>query len=160
MKNVVYEQITESVDVQTGETFQLSSTKKYKVETEPEYIKMYIRDIARLRDVPKGMDRILLTLVRNMGYNNLIPAYMPIKKMIAHDLGISVSYLNNAIDIFHKKGILIRIARGMYIADPELFAKGKWEDIKKLRLVIEYNQNGTKKLQSNIPEEIQLKLGI
>jgi len=148
-----------TVDVETGELIEISSEETYVVEKEPEYIKMYISDIARLSNIPKGMDSILMSFVKHMGYNNVIPVYMPIKKMIANDLGCSVSYINKAIDVFYKKGVFIRAARGMYIADPNLFARGSWSDIKDLRLVIDYKANGTKKLASNLPEQMQLKLG-
>lgn len=48
----------------------------------------------------------------------------------------------------------------MYITDPNLFGKGKWTDIKKLRLVVEYDKDGTKKLSSNLSKELQLRLGL
>jgi DNA primase len=72
--------------------------------------------------------------------------------------------LNKAIDTFYKKGLFIRVARGVYMADPELFARGKWEDIRELRLVIDYvtDDNGrtTKKLKSDLSESVQLRLGL
>ena len=95
-----------------------------------------------------------------MGYNNVIPTFKPIKEMIAKKLNISYHTVDKSVKLFRKKGLFIPIARGMYIADTELFAKGKWSDIKNLRLVIEYRENGEKKLKSNLPQQIQLKLGI
>ena len=100
-----------------------------------------------------------MELIKSMGYNNVIPAYKPIKEMICRNLGIKMDYLNKSIDAFYKAGLLIRLHRGIYMADPELFARGKWEDIKNLRLVIEYKKDGTKQLKSNLPQEVQLKLG-
>lgn len=159
-KNISYESISHTIDADTGEVISVSSVQKYKVENEPEYIKMYIHDIIRLKDIPNGMKDIFLAFVRNMSYSNVIPTYKPIKQMLSNDLGVSISYIDNAITEFYKKGLFIRIARGMYMADPNLFAKGKWEDIKQLRLVIEYDQGSKqKKLKSNLPEEVQLKLG-
>lgn len=150
---------TSVVDGETGEIIETELVEVYKGEREPDYVKMYIRDIARLSELPKGMDSILMALIRSMGYNNVIPVYKPIKKMISKDLGVSISYINKSIDAFHKKGIFIRMDRGLYLADPELFARGSWRDIKELRLIIEYHQNGTKKIKSNLPEQMQLKLG-
>lgn len=152
--------ITNTVDLDTGEIKESVTTKSFQVEREPAYIKMYIEDVARLKQLPPGMQPILMELIKGMGYNNIIAAYKPIKMMICSNLGIKMDYLNKAINTFYKKGLLIRLHRGIYIADPELFARGKWEDIKNLRLVIEYNQDGTKSLKSNLSEEVQLKLGI
>lgn len=102
---------------------------------------MYVDDITRINDLPIGLSPILLELVKQMGYNNIIPAYKPIKLMVCKRLGISLNYLDKSIQKLDKKGILIRLHKGIYMADPNLFARGKWEDIKNLRLVIEYKKD-------------------
>lgn len=158
-KKITQQTTTIHLNEETGQVISSDSTKTYMVDKEPDYIKMYISDIARLKEIPAGMDKILFSLLKGMGYNNIVPVYMPIKQMIANDLGVSINYINKAIDKFYKAGLLIRHARGLYIADPQLFARGKWEDIKDLRLVIDYKSDGTKKLQSNLPEKVQLQLG-
>mgnify|MGYP001180218860 CR=1 FL=1 len=150
---------TISINHETGEIIESAETKTYVVDREPAYIKVYLDDIIRLNDLPKGMARILMEMVKTMGYNNVFVAYMPVKKHICEKLGIKIDYLNKCINTFHKKGLLIRKDRGVYIADPNLFAKGKWEEIKDLRLVIDYKKDGTKELKSNLPEQVQLKLG-
>lgn len=132
----------------------------FLVDREPDYVKFYIQDIGRIKDITSTQNEVLLAFIRHMGYNNVIPTYKPIKLMVAKDLNISLNTVNKAVSEFSKKGLFIPIARGMYLADPELFGKGKWSDIKSLRLVIEYKQDGTKKISSNLPEQIQLKLGL
>tara|TARA_B100000809_G_scaffold1247_1_gene1444 strand:- start:594 stop:1082 length:489 start_codon:yes stop_codon:yes gene_type:complete len=159
IKKVIQAKQTTKLDMNSGELLEMETEETYIVEREPDYIKMYISDIARLSDIPKGMDKILYAFLRNMGYNNVIPVYMPIKKMIARDLDKSVSYINKCIDEFYKKGLFIRAARGLYIADPVLFARGSWKDVRDLRLTIDYSGN-KKKLKSNLPEQMQLKLGL
>ena len=157
-KKINKETLERTIDHETGEILNEVKNQSYMVDREPDYIKMYIHDVTRLKDLPNGMAPILLELLKQMGYNNVIPAYKPIKQMVCDRLGIKLDYLNKAIGEFYKKGLLIRTHRGIYLADPELFARGKWEDIKNLRLVINYNKNGTKKLKSNLPEEVQLRL--
>lgn len=157
-KKITHSQ-TKQIINEDGEILETEIINTFRVDKEPDFIKMYISDINRLNDLPKGMDVILMALLKTMGYNNVIPVYMPIKKMITKELNISVAYLNKSIEAFYKKGIFIRLARGIYMADPELFAKGSWNDIKKLRLVIDYQKDGTKALKSNLPEEMQMKLG-
>lgn len=157
-------QITDVVNTDTGEVVQLIKSQTYGVEKEPPYIKMYIEDIAKLSDIPSGMSPILIELISQMGYNNIIAAYKPLKLITCRKLGISIDYLNKAIQEFYEKGLFIRVARGVYMADPELFARGKWEDIKELRLVVQYNtevkgKGPAKQLKSNLPQEVQLKLG-
>lgn len=159
-KKVSQSTVKEIVDSETGEVIEVISTNTFGVDKEPPYIKMYIDDIARLKELPPGMNKILMELIKGMGYNNVIPAYKPIKMMICRNLGIKIDYLNKAISTFYKKGLLIRLDRGIYLADPELFARGKWEDIKNLRLVINYTADGKKEIKGNLSEAVQLKLGL
>lgn len=137
-----------------------SEITSVQFEQEPEYVKLYVKDVVKYNDLPGGMYKVLLILLRNMSYGNVIPAYMPVKKMIAEEVGVGVSYVNKCINEFYVKGLLIRKARGLYIADPELFGKGKWRDIQELKLVIEYYKNGTKTIKSNINkiDEKQLEI--
>lgn len=153
--------IIETVNGETGEIVLNETVREsFLIEREPDFVKLYLEDISRLKDVPQGMNKVLFELMKAINYNGIIMAYKPVKELMANNMGISVNYLNKCIDEFYKKGILIRYARGVYIADPNLFAKGSWKDIQNLRLVIEYNQNGTRALKSNVSEEMkkQLKL--
>lgn len=129
-------------------------------DSEPAYFKVYVDDLVRLNDVPRGMTAILLELVKNMSYGNVIPAYKPVKDAVCSNLGISINYLNKAIDTFYKRGIFVREARGFYRADPELFGKGKWKDVKELRLQIEYKSDGTKHMISSLSPNARLAKGL
>jgi hypothetical protein len=143
-----------------GEVVKSLKTTTYAVEAEPAYIKLYIQDIGVLNNITGKSNEVLLEFIRHMGYNNVIPAYKPIKQMIAKKLNISLHTVDKAVKMLKKNGLFIPFARGMYIADPNLFAKGKWSDIKNLRLVINYEADGTKKLKSNLPEEVQTRLNL
>jgi len=156
-------EVTETIDKETGEIV-IEGTKSisFLIDKEPEYVKLYLEDVSRLKDIPAGMNKVLFELIKGIGYNGIIMAYKPVKDIMCANMGISVSYLNKCINEFYKKGIFIRYARGVYIADPNLFAKGSWSNIQHLRLIINYNTDGTKSLKSNVSEEMkkQLKLCI
>jgi hypothetical protein len=143
-----------------GEILKSLKTSTYAVESEPAYIKLYIQDIGILNKITGKSNEVLLEFIRHMGYNNVIPTYKPIKQMIAKKLNISLHTVDKAVKMLKKNGLFIPFARGMYIADPNLFAKGKWSDIKNLRLVIQYDSDGTKRLKSNLPEEVQTRLNL
>ena len=42
------------------------------------------------------------------------------------------------------------------MADPNLFGKGEWKDINNLRLVINYNQDGTKHISGERLDQLKL----
>lgn len=150
---------TEVVDSETGEVLQYKSeTEKVYIEKEPDYVKLYLKDIIRLKDLPPTSEKLLLLIVKHMGYNNLFQAYKPLKLVICQQLGMSINTLNNQISNLRKAGILIpmdKYGRGLYLVDPNLFARGSWKDIRNLRLIIDYNLDGTKKLSSNAPEQLK-----
>jgi hypothetical protein len=57
------------------------------------------------------------------------------------ELGLKDISIKKSLETFVEKGILIRKHRGVYTFDPLLFGRGSWEDIRKLRLTITY-ENG------------------
>jgi hypothetical protein len=125
-------------------------------ESEPPYVKLYLQDIGRLNGLNTSEQKLLNELVFNMGYNNVVPGYKPIKEIIAAKIGIAYNTLNECIKDLCKKGILIRKARGFYIMDPNLFGRGTWTDIKKIRMVIEYNADGTKTINTDVSKQLGL----
>lgn len=155
----IYRQETKvTIDNNTGEIIQETDVTKSIVECEPNFIKMYVNDILKLKDVPKASNDVLNVLLANMSYQNIVVMIKPIKNLICEQTGLKSNTVNKAIQNLHKAGILIRKDRSVYIVDPTLFAKGKWEDIKKLRLVIDYKPNGTKEINSNMVEQLKLKI--
>jgi hypothetical protein len=76
-----------------------------------------------------------------MNYQNEIVLNSTIKKRIAVDLGIVPKTIDNALVTFVKKGVLLRQDTGVYQANPYLFGKGEWTNIRKIRLQIEYGKN-------------------
>lgn len=157
-KKIVYRETTNTINLYTGELMQQTEFSKAVIEREPAFIKMYVADLIRLKDLPKSTNDVLMSLLRSMSYKNIIPAYAPIKKLICSELGIKMVTLNTAIDKLYKAGILVRIERGIYMADPNLFGKGDWKNVKSLRMVIEYNENGTKKISGGKETLQQLEL--
>lgn len=157
-KKIFREQRTTIVNHETGEISREVEVLSSQVPQEPRFVKMYIDDVLKLKDVPKASSDVLSVLLANMTYGNVVVMIKPIKEMIALKTGLKSNTINKAIQNLHKAGILIRKNRGVYLIDPCLFAKGKWEDISKLRLVIDYKSDGTKVLNSNMVEQLQLNI--
>ena len=82
-------------------------------EKEPPYVKVYMQDIGRLNGLDPSEQKLINELVFNMGYNNVVPSYKPVKEMMAERIGVSLSTVNNCIQSLYKKGVLIRQARGL-----------------------------------------------
>src|SRR5690606_18727288 len=88
IKSSVYRTLEkEVVDSETGEVLQsITETEKVIYDKEPDYVKLYLKDIIRLKDLPPASEKLLMLIVKHMGYNNLFQAYKPIKLLICKEL--------------------------------------------------------------------------
>lgn len=135
------------------------TTESIKVfDKEPPFLKLYLADINRLNDLPVGYDNILLNILKLMDYDNIIQITKYSKDRICTMLDIKDQTIRKALADYVKKGILLKMGGGAYVADPHLFAKGKWDKISDLRLVIDYNVDGTRTLNNTKMNDNQLKL--
>ena len=153
-------QITEKhIDTLSGE---IISDKTKTVDTrripdEPSYIKFYIDDLSLLNRLTAGETRILLYIAANASYQGEVLLPLAIKKRIAHHAEISVQAVSNGITKFCRKTLLKRIDTGLYELNPELFARGRWRDIRERRHAfytkITYTPDGTRTMETHILED-------
>lgn len=150
--NVTKVERTDSFDHQTGELLeQKTEIKSFLVEKEPEYVKLYTQDLGRLYGLKNSQNHVLMALANHMCFGtNLIVLYGPVKDVICRELQMNKNTFNMAIDQLYKQGFLIRKSRACYILDPNLFGTGSWANVKKVRLSVEYNPDGTKTIRTEL----------
>ena len=153
-KNLYIKEVVDIKDDGTGEIIESKRQEISQFEKEPPYVKIYLEDIGKLNGLNNSEQKLLNELVHNMGYGNIIPSYKPVKEMMSKKLDMPYNTLDKAIKELHKKGVLIRKARGLYVMDPNLFGRGTWSDIKKIRMVINYNEDGTKSINTDISKQL------
>ena len=142
-----------------GEVYAEISEKLFNIPSEPPFVKLYVQDIVKLNNLPKGNSGVLYELIKVVDYQNEINLNPRIKQRICSILNIKPSSLNNAISKLLKKNIICRLGRGSYFLNPNLFAKGSWSDIRKMRdkylnLTITY-KDGEKTMSSSFSDEPQ-----
>ena len=128
------------------------------VPREPDYVKLYLDDIKRFYELNNSESKVLNGLLRYMSYNNVVVLLKPIKDMICAELRMPINTFNKSIDNLFKQNILIRMHKSVYLIDPSLFGKGKWEDIHSIRLSITYDQSGRKLVKTDVVKGQQLEL--
>ena len=106
--------------------------------SEPEYIKVYIKDLLYLKDMPQRLNPVLQSLLACMSYKNMIVLNSSIKQILSDKLKLSVSSFNHSLTELVKGEVLIRKMTGCYIPNPALFGRGAWKDICDLRLELNY----------------------
>lgn len=146
MKTIRYEEteIIQVLDKETGkvksEEFKRKSQRQ--VDNDEPYIKLFIKDICKLNDIPTAGNNILNELLKYINYENKVLLPMGVKKKIVEKLGISMGTLDNNITKLIKKDIIKREDTGIYIFNPFLFGRGDWSQIKEFRITWTYGKNG------------------
>lgn len=143
---------------ETTHTREITQTKETTATTyrasEPEYIKIYIKDIMYLADLPEGYTKILYSLLSQASWANdgmRVTVTAGLKRLMCKEVGFkNPQSITNAISQMTKGKILKRIETGVYALNPYLFGKGDWRDIEKLRLNVEYRLDGEKKFRAAI----------
>ena len=125
------EQIT--IDKATGEITSKKTIKKFKVDTEPNYIRLYLSDISLLNKITKTENKVLLELIKITKYLNEIDITLTIKKRIAKNLNSTVGMVTKSLSLLNKAEIVIRVDSGCYLLNPFIFGKGDWGQLKIIR---------------------------
>ena len=140
--NMLYEERREEIDHETGEVKTSMKLTSVKHDNEPNYIKLYISDLCKLKDIPKTGNEVLNELLTLTDYNNEIILSLGVKKRIYQKLNIKKGTFDNNLSKLKAKNILKWIDTGIYQLNPNIFGKGKWQDIKKIRATWEYSSKG------------------
>ncbi len=147
------------IDKVTGEI--LKQTEKTKIievnksENEPEFIKIYLNTISKLRGLNNSQSKILFEIACRMPYAQdecqeiVLNSY--IKKKIADKLEVSEQYINDTITKLVQEKLLIKAKdplnpnkrTGAYYINPLYLAKGSWKEIKELQLKLVFNNTGS-----------------
>ncbi len=125
-----------------------------KIPDEPAYIKFYIEDLSLINKLTAGETRILLYIAASANYNGEVLIPLVIKKRIASSADLSIQAISNAITKFCNKRILKRLDSSLYLLNPDLFAKGKWREIRERRKAFQsvttYYADGKKVIETNL----------
>lgn len=138
-KNTI--KVREIVNVETGEVFG-TTAERISYSAEPDYIKMYLDDLGRLNGLTGTENTCLRILLRKMNWDNEIYIHKKMREDISKELNITRSSFYRYIDTYINGGILMKVSTNLYLFNPNLFAKGSWNDISKLRMTIEYSKEG------------------
>jgi hypothetical protein len=125
---------TDTIINEHGEFKEQRKSETIQLPTEPPYIKLYIENIVLLKHLPRVSSNVLLELIRFVDYDGEINLNPNVRKKINLNLGFkNKKSLSNSITKLVKKDIIFRIGTGSYILNPNLFAKGYWSDIRRMR---------------------------
>jgi hypothetical protein len=146
-KDVIISRRTLETKNENGKTTQQQTNQKIKVAQEPDYIKLYLSTLLTFKDLPKQMSTLLLEVLKLMSYadptckhgGQLISLNAYNKKLLTTKLDIKMNTLDQNLTKFVKAGILKRVGYGTFQANPNMFGRGEWLDIKAIRATFDFN---------------------
>lgn len=140
-------QIQETIDQYNQKT---RKVKISQLPREPEFVKLYIKDICAINDLKKNAYQVLLQCLYHMAYDGHITLLKYHREKIANAIGVTDQTVKNQLCLLTQKKILKRKSNMVYVANPDLFGRGYWDDIIKqreeYRLIVEY-KNDTRTLK-------------
>ena len=133
---------TQTVINTSGEILNVEQHLSIPVGDEPPYYKVYLQDLSNVLGLAPAEHLVWEVLCSNMSFNNIVVLIKPIKDMLVETTGKKYETIRAAIKSLVAKGLLMRQARAVYMVNPKYAARGKWQDIKALRMTIDYNAQG------------------
>ena len=128
------------------------TTKLRRTESEPPYVKMYLERLGDLKKLNGKECSIMREILYMMSYKtNTLYIINHTRKIIADNCDTTDGVVKKSLTKFIKQGIMTRISTGTYSVNPNYFGKGSWNDIKKLRLTLEFSEDG----ETMVLEEIK-----
>ena len=129
-----------------GEVIKHETTEsfKYKItQKEPMFVKMYLDDIDLYSGLSDKESTIMLNLLKMTTYeDNEISLSAGKKKELGRKLNVTNNYIDKTLSKLCKKNLFIRRDTGIYKLNPYIFGYGSWDKISKLRMIVEYDENG------------------
>jgi hypothetical protein len=146
-KDIKFAKHSSTIKTDTGDITEVQDNYKIKIAQEPDYIKLYLNTLLTFKDLPKQMSSVLFQLLKLMGYadpeckfgGQLISLTAFQKKQIIERLGIQPNTLDQHISKLVKSGIIRRVGYGTYQANPNMFGRGEWLDIKAIKATFNFN---------------------
>ena len=144
----VYFQKSEDTAVINNETGEVlseshSHTEHARIPIEPPFVKVYLDCLAKFKDVQFSFNPILLAFLKKASWADeddangglVLSLTKYTKETIAKKCNVSLNRVNQALSEFVKKGYFKRLGLGTYQLNADLFGKGHWKDIYKVRTI-------------------------
>ena len=122
-------------DAESQKTVMSLKEENFMLPVEPPFVKLYTDNLSALFRLTGGENGVLYCLVRRVDFDGFININLALKKRIAKEIGTeNVGVIANAITSLKKHGIIRATGeRSEYMLNPNLFAKGDWKAISKMR---------------------------
>ena len=121
------------IDLESGEVTQ-----------EPDFVKLYVRDLCTVRGLTGTQYRIFNFMIDNMNWENEVSYASKTKERFLQQHDILNQSFNNNISKLIQSGLIERMGRGEFLVNKKYAVKTEWSKVQKIRVVTEYTKKGRK----------------
>lgn len=129
-----------------GEIIETEKEQIINFNKTDDFIMTFTKDLGYLKNLSKGEIVLFFGLLQIVNNNNEIILNAGIKKRMSDNFDIKIESINVLLSQLVKKQMILKTNEmGVYLLNVFLFGKGKWTDIKKMRMLIEWDFKEKKK---------------
>jgi hypothetical protein len=121
------------VDKDTGEILE-----------EPDFVKVYIRDLCNVKGVTGLQMNIFHFMMRNMNSYNEVSYGKSAKERFCSQHGTTISSFDNNIRSLINKGLIERVSRGEFRINKKYAVKTDWDKVQFIEWKTTYTREGKK----------------
>lgn len=120
-----------AIDINTGELLE-----------EPDFIKLYVRDICRVKNLTSPMYKMFHFMLMNMNYTNLVSYGLKTKENFLKESGIANSTFDNNVSKLIRAGLIERVSRGEFRVNKKYAVKVDWQKVQSIEWTTKYTRDG------------------
>lgn len=110
---------------------------------EPEFVKLYIRQLCRVKGLNATQHNIFHFMLENMNFENEVSYGQHTKARFLTEQGIKNQTFNNNISALVKAGLINSIGKSEYLVNKKYAAKVDWKKVQSIRWISEFTPQGT-----------------
>ena len=145
MSGIVRQTKTTKIN-EVGEIIETEKEQIINFQKTDDFVMTFTKDLGYLKNLSKGEIVLFFGLLQIVNNNNEIILNAGIKKRMSENFDIKLESINVLLSQLVKKNMILKTDEmGVYLLNVFLFGKGKWTDIKKMRMMIEWDFKEKKK---------------
>lgn len=133
----------EVVNYETGEVVLKETDSVYRVPQTPDFVMAFTQDMSFISNISGGASKLLFGILSLINRSNEIYIIKEVKERLSQITGLKFSSISVLVSELHKKNVIIKKnaekRSSAYVINPYYFGKGKWVNVNKLRMIVEYD---------------------
>lgn len=116
--------------------------KTGEILEEPEFVKLYVRDLCRVKGLSATQYKIFTFMLANMNGDNVVSFGPRTKEKFLLEQSIKPQTFNNNVSQLIDASLIARIGRNEFLINKQYAVKVDWERVQSIVWTTVYSKNG------------------